>query len=183
MSIICDKLEFTTQCLSDVTTTDSLTGLQNRDSFMAVLEKEMARIKRYDTALSVFLMDMDDFQSINLTYGAETGDGILSEVAQFVLRHVRSSDQACRYGGQQFAVMLVNTPSTQAQSVCERLRQDLSEHRFECHDSSLHISVSIGFVSINTEQNHTPAEIIEMASKALQQAKALGQNRVEAYKG
>ena len=181
MSIICDKLEFTTQCLSDVTTTDSLTGLQNRDSFTAALEKEMARIKRYDEVLSVFLMDVDDFQEINLTYGAETGDRILSEVAQFVLQHVRSSDQACRYGGQQFAVMLVNSPPTQAQSVCERLRQDLSEHPFECHASSLRISVSIGFVSISAEQNRTPAEIMEMASKALQKAKGLGQNRVEAY--
>jgi diguanylate cyclase (GGDEF)-like protein len=183
MSIICDKLEYTTQCLSDVTTTDSLTGLQNRDSFMGVLEKEMARSKRYNTALSVFLMDLDNFRGINETYGAETGDRILSEVAQFVLRHVRSSDQACRYGGQQFAVILVNSPSTQAQSVCDRLRQDLSEHPFESHASSLHISVSIGFASIDAERSHTPAEILEMASKALQQAKARGQNRVEAYDG
>jgi len=181
MSIICDKLEFTTQCLSDVTTTDSLTGLQNRDSFVAMMEKEMARIKRYDAVLSVFLMDVDDFQEINLRYGAETGDRILSEVAQFVLKHVRSSDQTCRYGGQQFAVMLVNNPSNQARGVCERLRQDLYDHPFECHTPPLHISVSIGFVSATAEQNHTPAEIMEMASKALLRAKALGQNRVEAY--
>jgi hypothetical protein len=182
MSIICDKLEFTTQRLSDVTTDDSLTGLQNRDSFMDVLAKEIARSNRYNTALSVFLMDLDNFKGINLTYGPETGDRILSEVAQFVLRHVRSSDQACRYGGQQFAVMLVNSPTAQAQSVCERLRQDLSEHPFESHASSLHITVSIGLVSVNAEQNETPGDIMEMASKALQQAKALGRNRVEAYK-
>jgi hypothetical protein len=182
MSIICDKLEFTTQRLSDVTTDDSLTGLQNRESFMDVLEKEMARSKRYNTALSVFLMDLDNFKGINLTYGPETGDRMLSEVARFVLRHVRSSDQACRYGGQQFAVMLVNSPTAQAQTVCERLRQDLAEHPFESHASSLHITVSIGLVSLNAEQNDTPSDIIEMASKALQQAKALGRNRVEAYK-
>ncbi len=182
MSIICDKLEFTTQCLSDVTTTDSLTGLQNRDSFMDVLEKEMARSKRYHTALSVFLMDLDNFKGINVTYGLETGDRILSDVAQFVLRHVRSSDQACRYGGQQFAVMLVNSPSGKARTVCERLGQDLTQHPFESPASPLFITVSIGFVSLDAEHNYGPNDIMEMASQALQQAKTLGRNRVEAYK-
>ncbi len=182
MSIICDKLEFTTQCLSDVTTIDSLTGLQNRESFMDLLEKEMARSKRYNTALSVFLMDLDNFKGINVTYGLATGDRILSEVGQLVLRHVRSSDQACRCGGQQFGVMLVNSPSSKAQTVCERLRQDLSAHNFESHASSLHISVSIGLVSFTPEQDYRPDDIMEMASKALQKAKTLGRNRVEAYK-
>lgn len=181
MSIICDKLEFTTQCLSDVTTTDSLTGLQNRDSFMALLEIEVARSKRYNTALSVFLMELDNLKDINMTHGPESGDRVLSEVAQYVLRHVRTSDKACRYAGQQFAVMLINSPTAQAKRVCERLWQDLTEHNFEGHASSLHISVSIGFVSINAEQNPAPAEIIERASKALQRAKALGKNPVEAY--
>ncbi|NNG06156.1 MAG: MMPL family transporter, partial [Desulfobacteraceae bacterium] len=116
MSIICDKLEFTTQCLSDVTTADPLTGLQNRDFFMNVLEKEVARSKRYHTDLSLFLMDLDNFKGINVTYGRETGDRILWEVGQFVLKHVRSSDQACRYGEQQIAVMLVNSPLAEAQT-------------------------------------------------------------------
>jgi diguanylate cyclase (GGDEF)-like protein len=182
MSLICDKLEFTTQCLSDITTSDSLTGLQNRDSFLNVLEKEMARSKRYHTALGVFLMDLDNFKGINMRYGPQTGDLILSEVAQFVLEHVRSSDQACRYSGQQFAVMLVNSSSAKALTVCERFRQDLSEHTLESHASSLYISVSIGFVSFDPGQNSRPEEIMEMASKAVQQAKALGGNRVEAYK-
>jgi diguanylate cyclase (GGDEF)-like protein len=183
LSMLCDKLEFTTQCLSDVTTTDSLTGLQNRDSFMHVLGKEMERSKRYNTALSVFLMDLNNFKEISIKYGLETGDRILSEVAQFVLRHVRSSDQACLYGRQQFATLLVNSPSAKAQTVCERLRQDLSTHNFESHSLPLHISVSIGLVSLNPEQDYRPEDLMDMASKALQQAKALGRNRVEAYKG
>ena len=182
MSIICDKLEFTTQCLSDVTTADSLTGLQNRDSFMNVLEKEMARGERYNTALTVFLMDLDNFKQINVTYGPETGDRILSEVAQFLLKHVRSSDQACRYGGQQFGVMLVNSPSAEARSACERLGQELSQHRFESPASPLYITVSIGFVSINAEHNDTSNDIMEMASRALRQAKELGPNRVEEFR-
>ncbi len=182
MSIICDKLEFTTQCLSKATTVDSLTGLQNRDSFLDVLEEEVTRGNRYHSAFSVFLMDLDNFKDISVTYGLETGDRILSEVGQFVLRHVRSSDQACRYGGQQFAVMLVNSPSAEARTVCERLRQDLSQHPFESPASPLFITVSIGFVSLDAEHHYGPNDIMEMASQALQQAKTLGPNRVEAYK-
>ena len=182
MSIICDKLEFTTQCLSDVTTTDSLTGLQNRDSFLGVLEKEVARSKRYDTDLSLFLMDLDNLKGVNASYGPETGDRILSEVGQFVLERVRSSDQACRYDGQQFAVMLVNSPLAIAQTVCERFRHELSEKAFETHSSPLYITVSIGFASLNRDPGKSANELMEMVSQALQEAKKLGPNRVKSYK-
>lgn len=181
MSIICDKLEYTTQCLTDVTTRDALTGLQNRDYFMGILDKEIARAHRYHTDLSVFLLDLDNFKGINRTYGYEVGDRILSGVGEFIQKHVRKSDQMCRYGGQQFAAMLINSPSAEARNVCERLRQELSEHRFESYSSPLYITVSIGFVSLDADTEVNAHDVMGMASEAVQKAKALARNRVEEY--
>jgi diguanylate cyclase (GGDEF)-like protein len=183
MSIICDRLEYSTQCLLDVTTVDGLTGLNNRDYFMKLLGKEMDRANRYRTDLSVFIMDLDNFNSINLTYGHETGDQILSEVGLFIQKHVRKSDQACRYGGQQFAVILINSPSTQTQMVCERFRRLLPEYCFEAHSSPVFVTVSIGYVSLKQWRNTSPEAFMEMAYQALKQAKISGKNYVKEYTG
>jgi len=183
MSIICDRLEYTTQCLLDVTTVDGLTGLNSRDYFMDLLGKEMDRAKRYGTDFSVFVMDLDNFNGINLTYGHETGDQILFEVGGFIQKHVRKSDQACRYGGQQFAVILVNSPSTQTQMVCERFRRLLSEHRFQAQSTPVFVTVSIGYVSLKQQPDKSAEALMEMAYQALKQAKISGKNCVKEYTG
>jgi diguanylate cyclase (GGDEF)-like protein len=78
--------------------------------------------------------------------------------------------------------MLVNSPSAKARSVCERLREELSQHRFESPAASFYITVSIGFVSITAEHNDTSNDMMQMASQALREAKALGPNRVEEFR-
>jgi diguanylate cyclase (GGDEF)-like protein len=182
MSIICNKLEFTTQCLSDVTTVDSLTGLQNCDYFMNILEKEIDRANRYATDLSVFLLDLDNFKGINHVYGHEIGDRILSEVGLLLQQHVRKSDQACRYSGQQFAVMLVNNTGSSAGAVCERFRRLIAEHSFvEDLSSPVYLTVSIGYVTLNRGVHESSVGLMRMASKALKEAKASGRNCVAEY--
>ena len=181
MSIICDRLEYATQCLLDVTTVDALTGLNNRDYFMDQMEKELDRAKRYGTDLSVIIMDLDNFNGINSTYGYETGDRILSEIAALIQKHVRKSDQVCRYGGEQFAVILINSPPTQTQRVCERFRKRLSEHCFETHSSPVFVTVSIGYVSIKQGSDESAKDLMEMASQALIKAKNSGRNCVKQY--
>jgi len=181
MSIICDRLEYTTQCLTDVTTVDSLTSLQNRDYFMDALEREIDRANRYHTDLSVIIMDMDNFKGINHTYGHQIGDLILSETGKFILKHLRKSDHACRYSGQQFAFMLFNSPADRVRTMCERFRRLLSEHCFETHPSPLYITASFGFASLNPGLNETAVDLMEMASQALGQAKKSGRNCVAEY--
>jgi diguanylate cyclase (GGDEF)-like protein len=181
MTIICDRLEYSTQCLLDVTTVDGLTDLHNRDYFMELLGKEMDRAKRYETDLSVLIMDLDNFNGINLAYGHAAGDQILSEVGRFIQKHVRKSDQACRYGGQQFAVMLINSSSTQTQMACERFRKLLSEHCFEVRSSPVFVTVSIGYISLKQEPDKSAEDLMEMAHQALKQAKTSGKNCVKEY--
>jgi len=182
MSIICDRLEYTTECLSDVTTMDTLTGLHNRDYFLGVLEREIDRAKRYHSGLSVFIVDLDNFKGINHTYGHETGDRILSEMGHLTRKHVRKSDQACRFAGQQFAVMLINSPDDKARSVCERFKRLLSEHCFEAQASPVYMTASIGYVSLNTGVNESALDFVKMASQALREAKKAGRNRVVEYR-
>jgi diguanylate cyclase (GGDEF)-like protein len=179
MSIVCNRLEFTTQCLSDATTMDSLTGLHNRDYFLTLLEKEIDRVKRYGSQFSVIMMDLDNFKGINHTYGHDAGDRILSEMGLFLQKHVRISDQACRYSGQRFALMLVNSNAEKTRRACERFRKLLSEHTFESHGAPVFITASMGYVASNHAQDRGALEYLDMAAQALQRAKENGKNRVE----
>jgi diguanylate cyclase (GGDEF)-like protein len=105
----------------------------------------------------------------------------LHEVGQFIIDHVRKSDQTCRYSGQQFAVMLVNASSEQTKKTCERFIRLLSEHPFGGDSSPVFVTASIGFVKSNPGLNESSGELLEMAAKALRKAKQNGKNRVEEF--
>ena len=179
MAGICDRLEATTDRLSQVTTTDALTGLNSRHYFLNVLEKEIARTRRYEALLSLLMVDVDRFGDINSTYGHETGDRILSDLGRAIVRNMRQSDVACRFGGQQFAVLLPNSSAANASMVCERLRRLVDEHPFQSHSSSVHITVSIGFATLGPDRKEVAVDLMGEATQALQRAKESGRNRVE----
>lgn len=181
MSTICDRLEYTTECLADATIIDALTGLHTRDHFMNSLAKEIDRANRYGTDCAVCIMDLDNFKAINHVHGHETGDRIIGEIGSFIQKHLRRSDHACRYRGQQFALVLVNSPIDKARSACERLRQLLSEQALEGHSSPIYVTASMGFVALEAGIYQSGADLIEMATRALRDAKAMGRNRVHAY--
>lgn len=181
MSIICDRLEYVTHGLSHFSAIDTLTGLQNREYFQYILEKEVDRSTRYDTDLSIFILDLDKFKKINADYKYKTGDFILAETGRFLLEQVRKSDLVCRYSGQQFGGMLVNIPSERARLVCDRIRQLLAFHAFEEENVRIKITGCIGFVSFSESRAKTAEALIEMAELALKEAKESGPDCMKEY--
>ncbi|MBW1772614.1 MAG: MMPL family transporter [Deltaproteobacteria bacterium] len=178
MAIICDKLEFTTQCLADITTVDGLTGLQNRDYFMEILEKEMERAIRYGSELSVCMIALDNLKGINHTYGRHVGDKILSGAAKLLSSQVRKNDQVCRYSGQTFALLLINSPLEDTQKVFERFRKQLSQHVFGGEDTPVYVPASVGFTTLRAGTVTSAEELMGMASESLAKARELDRNQV-----
>ena len=164
--------------ITEMTTHDELTGLYNRRYFMGSLERELSRAKRYGTDLKLCMMDLDHFKRINDTYGHPAGDMVLSEIGGMLKECVRQSDLVCRYGGEEFAVILPNTDAEKARAVSERFRRRVAKHDFKHKSSRFGITVSIGVALYNNEVDKSPMEFLEMADRALYQAKEAGRNRV-----
>jgi len=167
--------------MAEMSTTDELTGLYNRRYFMEALEREMARAKRYGTSLVMCMMDLDYFKQVNDAYGHTAGDMVLSEIGKILKDCIRQSDLACRYGGEEFAVILPNTDVKKAKAVCERFRKIVGGHLFKHNLSQFNITISMGIISYNSFMDQSPIEILELADKALYQAKEAGRNQLVEY--
>lgn len=165
--------------LAEMATRDQLTGLYNRRYFMEALEREVARAERYEPDLVLCMMDLDLFKRINDTYGHPAGDMVLSEIGSKLKECIRESDLICRYGGEEFAVILPNTRPEKARIVCERFRELVAGHKFVHNPSEFHITVSIGIASYDRGTDQSPLEFIDAADQALYQAKSAGRNRVQ----
>ena len=111
--------------LEALATTDGLTGLKNHRSFQEQLSREFERSRRYQTPLSLMLLDVDHFKQYNDTYGHPAGDEVLKMVACLVAEHTRETDVACRYGGEEFVVVLSDTDAAGALVVAERMRAEI----------------------------------------------------------
>lgn len=149
--------------------TDALTGLPNRREIQERLQDEVARSMRYDHALSLLMIDLDDFKSINDRFGHTAGDESLRRAAQAIDASIRSIDRAGRYGGEEFLVILPETAASGAQIVAERIRSSVEQ--------TGHVTVSIGLTSLEN-QTADPSLLIERADEALYEAKRAGKNRV-----
>jgi len=119
------------EILKKQSTTDQLTQLYNRKYFDEIIEKEMQRSTRYDTALSIIIADIDFFKKVNDTYGHIAGDHILADFARITKENIRSTDMAFRYGGEEFAILLPNTSSQEAKQLAKKLRTIVKNHIFE----------------------------------------------------
>jgi two-component system, cell cycle response regulator len=157
-------------------TYDQLTGLLNRGATVAALEREVARAKRGDSALSVLLMDIDSFKAINDTYGHDAGDEILRVAAERMRTTVRGYDFVGRYGGDEFIVVLPGCLLKTATAVAERMRAAIADAPFRVQGIERSASISIGVVEF--QPAHTSGTLITEADKSLYQAKRLGRNRV-----
>ena len=167
--------------MAEMSTTDELTGLYNRRYFTEALEREIARAKRYGTSLVMCMMDLDYFKRVNDVYGHTAGDMVLSGIGKILKDCIRQSDLACRYGGEEFAVILPNTDVKKAKAVCERFRKIVAEHLFKHNLSQFNITISMGITSYNSFMDQSPIEILELADKALYQAKKAGRNQLVEY--
>lgn len=160
--------------LARMALSDGLTGLFNRAYFDATIEQETARSLRTKKPLSLLLIDLDYFKKINDTYGHQAGDRVLEEVALVLREQSRTSDTVCRYGGEEFAIILPETPRSHAQMVAERIRQ-----RVSTLDCGFAVTASIGINCAERPEGLVPQTLIAGADKALYAAKHNGRNRCE----
>jgi diguanylate cyclase (GGDEF)-like protein len=162
--------------LSDFATLDTLTGLLNRRSVIERVNSFIILSQRTDAPLSVAVIDLDHFKNINDTYGHPTGDIVLKIAANTIDTHRRSSDIAARFGGEEFIIVMFNTQTTEALSVCERVRSELEAVMPSVDDNTIPITASIGMVSLNSTSANFET-MYRLADRALYQAKHNGRNR------
>jgi diguanylate cyclase (GGDEF)-like protein len=158
--------------------TDELTDLPNRRAFLRRLEDEVARVQRYGYPLSLALIDMDSFKSVNDRYGHGAGDEVLRNFASNVLSIFRHHDMVARYGGEEFAVLLPNTDRNGALRALEKVRKRTSESSYQFGGKTMAMPTFSAGISLY-RPGETPGSLIERADKALYQAKRLGRNRIE----
>ena len=158
--------------------TDSLTEVYNHNFFYTRLEEEFNRTVRYETPISLIMMDIDDFKRINDTYGHRTGDHVLKEVANMIKKLVRKTDIVARYGGEEFSVILPHTNLLGAEEEAERIREAISSHAY-ANLTKETITISLGVVSYPSGKTIMNAgDFVNLADTALYEAKRSGKNKV-----
>lgn len=158
---------------------DALTGLYNRRVLDERLAKDIQRANRYKHSLSLFMIDIDHFKSVNDSYGHATGDLIIKGVSRIIEGSIREIDYSSRYGGEEFVVVLPETSLTDAEELAERLCSTVEEKSFEIKDgSNLSVTISIG-VSGFIEESKSSEHLINQADSALYEAKDFGRNCVK----
>jgi len=161
--------------------TDPLTGLFNRRRFDDVLKREFAITKRYNTPLSCLMVDVDHFKRVNDLYGHDAGDRVLCGVASRLSQRLREVDTAARFGGEEFAILLPQTPKQGAMIVAERIAAVVRREHFEFVDGSASITVSVGVAESRDIGGNAPESLVKAADSALYLAKSRGRDQVVTY--
>lgn len=175
-------LEESNRLLTELSNTDSLTGIANRRSFDKALEREYTRLERTDSTLSVILLDLDHFKAYNDRYGHVMGDSCLRKVAVALADCVgRSVDLAARYGGEEFGCILPDTDLRGGLHVAKRIKKRIEELKIEHADSPTapYVTASFGVITVHYSPQLCLEEIVHMADGLLYKAKAGGRNRIE----
>ncbi|MFC1684518.1 GGDEF domain-containing protein [Pseudomonadota bacterium] len=154
---------------------DPLTGVKNRSSMDATIQREVDLAQRHGTPLSVLLLDIDHFKSINDRFGHACGDYVIQAVAQCISETVRGSDMVFRFGGEEFLVLLSCTDCKGTCLLAERIRQNIENLAFS-RESELLVTASLGISCLQMEDK--PEDLFKRADKALYQAKKYGRNQV-----
>ncbi len=157
---------------------DGLTQLHNRRSFDLRLAEEVRRHRRTGQPLSLLLLDLDHFKSINDTHGHQAGDRVLKDTAQVLRDTLRTTDFAARYGGEEFVAILPETREEDAWKLAERLRTRIAKTEFSFGTTVIRGTVSIGLTSLDPGAPGDEAELLHQADEALYEAKRSGRNKV-----
>ena len=158
-------------------TIDGGTQTFNKQYLLESLDSEFQFSKTYGRPLSVIYFDLDHFKKVNDTYGHNAGDFILSELSKLVKSIVRKDDIFCRFGGEEFVILLPNTDARTAYDSAERIRKTVEENVFNTEGHSLKQTVSLGVSQLQPSMN-TPKDFLEDADKKLYQSKQNGRNQV-----
>lgn len=166
-------IEEKNKTLKDMLNRDSMTSLLNHDNMYVKLGEEIERAERIQYPLSIMMIDIDDFKTINDRYGHQAGDQVIIKVAQILTDTCRSTDSICRFGGDEYAVIMPDTALRDAGLLAERIRTNISEFEFI---NGLHITASAG---ISVFRGENAEELIAIADHYLYNAKYKGKNRFE----
>jgi len=174
----------TLQDMKKLAVTDPLTGLFNRRYLLEQLQNELARCKRHGHVFSLCMLDLDEFKYCNDTFGHLFGDTILQRIAQLLLQNIRSTDVLARIGGDEFLVLLPETPQDMARELAERLRTSVEQTTvlpFDAlHPRPLNLTASLGIVCY-PDHGDTSELLLEHVDKALYRAKKMGKNVIEVH--
>lgn len=173
------RMQAMMQMLAQRAQIDGLTGLCNRACFDTRWRQEHERAVRQGSALSLAMIDLDEFKSVNDTYGHPAGDAVLVGVATVIQRMVRVSDVACRFGGEEFAIILPETGPEDALIICERVRVACERIEWTRHPSRT-VTISIGISGARQAGGHAVGAWLDAADRNLYAAKRTGRNRVVA---
>ncbi|WP_166838788.1 sensor domain-containing diguanylate cyclase [Rheinheimera pleomorphica] len=174
------ELESMNGRLKQLTKTDFLTQLFNRGYWEENLIQEFKRLQRYQHKSTLLMCDIDHFKRVNDTYGHAAGDVVIQAIADAVRNNLRSTDIAGRYGGEEYAVLLVDTTLQQATVLAERLRQSVEALCIAYNGQQLKVTLSLGLAEYHTEMTEH-RQWIEAADKGLYQSKANGRNQVTCF--
>lgn len=162
----------------ELATIDSLTGLYNKRYFLDILNKEFKSTQRYQTPVSLIMIDLDNFKLINDKFGHQAGDTVLKNIASLLTKSLREIDIPTRYGGDEVAVILPETVIEQAFFVAKRIKRLIEEHPVRFGEDSIKVTASFGISSCPNSMIKTAEEMISASDKALYEAKKFGRNRI-----
>jgi diguanylate cyclase (GGDEF)-like protein len=182
VSVIIDKIRLF-QETKRLSITDGLTGLFNSRYFYRQLELEIARTNRYGGTFSLILFDIDNFKQLNDTYGHQAGDDVLHELAGILKSASRETDIVVRYGGEEFIIILPNTPVEDTIHLADRIRALVENNIFlPHHEHGLHITLSGGIAAYPMTASDAKS-LLNAADTALYSAKSSGKNRIVCFRG
>lgn len=174
-----DQLRRANESLAQQSITDGLTGVYNRRFFDLTLDSESARSKRTGKPFSLLMLDLDHFKKINDTHGHAVGDKVLKTLSEALKDITRKTDTVCRYGGEEFALIMPGAATEHAWRMAERIRITAESLRGEDWPEDLSVTLSIGVCCAESSEALSPNQIIERADTALYRAKNNGRNRTE----
>lgn len=157
--------------------TDSLTQAYLRRHFMTRFQEELQRSINHKLPLSCLMIDIDHFKSYNDNYGHLVGDVVLKELTSLIRANVREMDLICRYGGEEFCVLLPEASLEDTQVIAERLRVDVEQRTFQAYGKELQMTISLGLASY-PDQAQSVQGLIDISDQCLYHAKESGRNRV-----
>ncbi len=173
-----ERLSALNRELAEISITDSLTQVFNRQYFMDRIKQEVKRSYRYGTHVSLLMLDIDYFKKVNDTYGHQAGDSVLAGVAGLIKDGLRDTDLFARYGGEEFCLLAMAMDQAGAELLAERLRKKVESAEFVTGGNKLKVTVSIGVSAWVPEIKENFEELVRRADSALYSAKQQGRNRI-----
>jgi diguanylate cyclase (GGDEF)-like protein len=170
------KLKEAYRRIEELAELDELTGSYNRRCIMRMLGEEMTRARRIETRCSIALIDLDWFKRINDAHGHPTGDEVLRTFAITMFANIRTIDRFGRYGGEEFLLVLPDTPVDGAAQILERLREIIADLDWSAFSPGMRVTISAGVTTL--QPNETPDTFLARADRALYSAKARGRNQI-----